>query len=282
LADHTQRYSPIIERTATRLPSGGRVAVWVVANVEHYRYGRPIGGPGAGYDISAYGTRDYGNRAGFGRLMPLLDEYGIRYTVALNLECYRAFPEIMRFCEDRRLDIICHGYSNTDEIGRMSATQQADYMLGCQEAFVALTGRRFAGWFSPAGGTTEQTLPAAGLAGLTYMVGLYHDDLPTLSDDGVVVMPYAMDPNDGWTFRLSMEGADFERAMIDYFDQLYDDGAQIPRVFSLPLHPFVLGHPHRIRHARRILDHVLSKPSIWVADGSEIARWHVEQAHHAG
>lgn len=272
MLDSALRYSPITDRRAYRLPGGATLAVWIVPNVEYYRYG-PAGSANV-FDIGAFGVRDYGNRAGFARLMGLLDDYELRLTVSLNLECYRAFPEIMRYCEDRRLDVMCHGETNSDAIGGMSVGQQADYIGRCQEDFIRLTGRRFSGWFSPAGGSTEATLPAAGLAGVRYMVGLYHDDLPVTSDAGVVVMPYSMNPNDGWNFRTATEGGDFERATRDGFDQLYEDSRTIPRVFSLPLHPFVLGQPSRIRHVRALLDHIVGKPGIWIADGESIAAWH--------
>ena len=274
-------YSPIVERPPLLWPDDARLALWIVPNIEHYQY---IPAPSRTQnpyprmphpDIGAYGVRDYGNRVGFWRMMPLLEKLGIRSTLSLNIGCYRHYPDILDYCESRGYDIMCHGMFNTDYMFNMSAEEQRGYIADCQAEFQALTGRRFSGWFSPANSATAETVAIAADAGLSYSVDLFHDDQPTLEAEGrIVSLPYSMDLNDGWNLRFSMDAEEFVRAAIDQFDQLYAEG---DRVMSLPLHPFVFGQPHRIAHLERLLEHMLSKPGVWQATGSDIADWYRQQ-----
>jgi peptidoglycan/xylan/chitin deacetylase (PgdA/CDA1 family) len=277
-------YSPIAERPPLAWPGGARLAFWVVPNIEHYAWmPAPSGGqnpwPRMPHpDVGAYGVRDYGNRVGFDRMMPLMKSYGLRPTLSLNTAIYELFPAIRDACEAEGYEVMCHGRLNTDQLTGMGRADQKAYIELCQAQFEALTGRRFPGWFSPANTATVETAAAAADAGLAYIVDYFHDDQPTLLANGrIVCLPYTMDLNDGWNFRYAVEAEDFVRATIDQFEQLYAEGDVHGRVMSLPLHPFVFGQPHRIRHLERILDHIASRPGVWHATGSEIAAWYLQQ-----
>jgi peptidoglycan/xylan/chitin deacetylase (PgdA/CDA1 family) len=274
------RYSAIIDRPPLAWPGGSRLALWVVPNIEHYPLAPPVprGRPQStiipSSDVGAYGLRDYGNRVGFQRMMPILKEYGFKTTLSLNIAVYELFPEILDWCEAEKFEIMCHGQFNTDDVGEMDRAEQSAYIAACQAKFESLTRRRFVGWFSPANTANAETASAAADEGLSYIVDYFHDDQPTLIANGrIVCLPYTMDLNDGWNFRFAVEANDFVRATIDQFEQLYADGSDHGRVMSLPLHPFVFGQPHRIIALRRLLDHIAAKPGVWFATGSEIANW---------
>ena len=49
-------------------------------------------------------------------------------------------------------------------------------------------------------------------------------------------------------------------------------------VVCMPLHPFVVGHPHRISALYDVLQHVTSHEDVWLATAGEIADWYLE--HH--
>ena len=46
----------------------------------------------------------------------------------------------------------------------------------------------------------------------------------------------------------------------------------------LPLHPFLLGLPHRVSALDEVLSYVMSHAGVWHATGREIARWYLD--HH--
>ncbi len=43
---------------------------------------------------------------------------------------------------------------------------------------------------------------------------------------------------------------------------------------ALPLHPFVMGLPFRIKYLEKTLDYIFSHSQVWKATGSEIAYWY--------
>ena len=280
-------YSPIVERPRLAARSVARLVLWVVPNIEHYQFVPPevaVQDPWPRMphpDVGAYGVRDYGNRVGFWRMMPLLKRLGIPATLSLNVAVYELFPEIRDYCEAERYDVMCHGHFNTDRMFTLDAAGQRDYIDGCQAKFEGITGRRFAGWFSPANTANLETPSAAADCGLDYIVDFFHDDQPTFLADGrIVSLPYTMDLNDGWNFRYAVEADDFARATLDQFERLYAEGGDHPRVMSLPLHPYVFGQPHRIAALERLLDTILSRDGVWLASGREIAAW-ARESHQA-
>src|SRR5687768_2378834 len=93
-------YSPIVDRPPITWPNNARVAFWVAPNVEHYEYLPDFDGvrnpwPRTPYpDAREYSYRDYGNRIGFWRMVEVLDAYGIKCCVSLNLAVLEHYPEI--------------------------------------------------------------------------------------------------------------------------------------------------------------------------------------------
>jgi hypothetical protein len=61
-------------------------------------------------------------------------------------------------------------------------------------------------------------------------------------------VPYTMDLNDAVLYRYDAEGEEFARMILDHFETVWREGADIPRVMCIALHPFMMGQPHRIRH----------------------------------
>ena len=95
-----------------------------------------------------------------------------------------------------------------------------------------------------------------------------------------LVVPYSLDCNDfkffldnGW-----VTGEDFYRYMLDTFDQLYEEGAETPRLMNVGLHARIVGRPGRARALARFLDHVADREDVWVTTRAEIAR-HWAAAH---
>ena len=56
------------------------------------------------------------------------------------------------------------------------------------------------------------------------------------------------------------------------FRTLHAEGAESGRVFSLPLHSWVIGQPHRIRYLAEALEDICSVGDVWQATAGEIAR----------
>ena len=86
-------------------------------------------------------------------------------------------------------------------------------------------------------------------------------------------MPYSIELNDSpaQVFRHHT-GREFEEMMIDHFDEMLAQSARRPLVYSVVLHPFVIGQPFRLRAFRRAMDHILAhRDDLWLTTPGGIA-----------
>jgi peptidoglycan/xylan/chitin deacetylase (PgdA/CDA1 family) len=276
-------FSAIDRRPRIAWPGGARVAVWVVPNVEHYEYlpaPQRVRDPWPRTphpDVQGYGARDYGNRVGLWRLLDVLDRHPVRCTASLNLANFEHYPEIFEACQARRWDYMCHGIYNTQYLWSMPEDEERAYVQECANTFRRLFGRPLAGWYSPAMSHTVNTPDLIAAAGIKYWCDWVHDDQPfpfRVRSGRLITVPYSVDLNDAVMLRQGLDAEDFARTAIDAFDTLYREGASNGRVVCLAIHPYILGHPHRIRHLERVLRHIGGHAEVWHATGEEIADWY--------
>jgi peptidoglycan/xylan/chitin deacetylase (PgdA/CDA1 family) len=85
-------------------------------------------------------------------------------------------------------------------------------------------------------------------------------------------MPYALDTND---MKMWIAPALTPQQWLDYavdtFDWLYQEGKTAPRMMSVGLHLRIIGRPGRIGSLEKLLQHVRSRDSVWIATRKEIA-----------
>jgi allantoinase len=116
--------------------------------------------------------------------------------------------------------------------------------------------------------------------GLTYVLDWTADDQPfPLKVPGMISVPYTLELNDINLFVFhSFTGAEFEQLVIDQFEQLYADSSHAARVMSLALHPFVIGQAFRAGHLAKALEHIASRPDVWLTTSDEIAAHYLSAA----
>jgi hypothetical protein len=118
--------------------------------------------------------------------------------------------------------------------------------------------------------------------GIKYTVDLVPDDQPIpikVRDGRLIAVPYSTEINDIRVMGVRGYSPDkWADMMKAFFDQLYVEGAETGMVVCMPLHPFVVGHPHRISALDDVLQHITSHDDVWLATANEIADWYY--AHH--
>ena len=285
-------YLPITDRPRLVWPNGARIAVWICPNIEHYEF-QP--GPvrvrdpwprTPHPDILGYATKDYGNRVGLWRMFEIMDRYDIRCTVSLNLANFEHYPEVLEACEKRRWDYMCHGVYNTHYLWNYPEDEERAFVAECVETFRRLTGRKLAGWFSPAASHTLNTPDLVAEAGIKYFCDFYQDDQPVplrVKSNRLISLPYQMDLNDSNLYASYGEGEDFLRVARDMFDTLYREGGESGqgRVMCLALHPFIMGRPHRHKYLDQAIAYIAGHEKVWFATGEEIADWYYAQLYDA-
>lgn len=276
-------YLPITQRPPLKLPGGARVAVWITPNVEHYPFGKPAIAmtqmtAGLSPDILNAAWRDYGPRVGIWRVMEILERHGFVATAALNSDVCTHYPQIVEAGKKLGWEWMAHGPHNAMLFTGMGEDDERAIITNTIDTIERATGQRPRGWLGPALTETEHTLDLLAEAGIDYVADWCNDELPyeiRTRSKPIVAIPYTLEIGDIPVFLFhGGSGRDFERMIVDQFDVMYEDGKRIPRVLSIALHPFLVGHPFRARALDRALNYIRKHNKVWIATGSQIVDWY--------
>ncbi|MGF1527047.1 MAG: allantoinase PuuE [Candidatus Competibacterales bacterium] len=275
-------------------PSGARVAVSLVLNIEEgaelsltsgdernesiYEVEEEIVGRP---DLCMESHFEYGSRAGYWRIVEVLQDFGVEVTLNACARALEVTPWIAADALARGHEIACHGYRWENQAHLDEAAERA-LIQRCVASIQGVCGQRPVGWHtrSQTSVNTRRLLVEEG--GFLYDSNAYNDDLPyavTVAGRPHIVLPYSFDTNDMrfHTSRAFSHGSDFARYCSDAFDWLWREGARRPKMMSVGLHTRVIGRPGRIAGLEAFLAHVSAKGGAWIARRDRIARHWREQ-----
>ena len=276
-------YSAITERPPLRLPTGARLAVWVIVNIEAWDprlpMPRTVLPPPAGSssipDIPNWAWHEYGNRVGFWRMLDVFDALKIRATLAINGSAIAAYAPIVHAARDRGWEFIGHGFTQTN---LQKAANEREDIIKTTEAIQACVGRRPRGWLGPGLTETWDTPDLLLEAGYDYVCDWVLDDQPVMLKTRagrIVSIPYTQECNDLAMIALQHHKAsEYRDRAIDQVEQLHADARDSARVMALAVHPYIMGVPHRLRYFREALTHIVTKPDVLLQTGEEIRDWY--------
>ncbi|MBF8255073.1 MAG: Polysaccharide deacetylase [Deltaproteobacteria bacterium] len=235
-------YSPIIRRPKIEWPNHGRVALWVAPNIEYFHFDKPIRGSGSNHvpDVPGYTLRDYGARVGV----------------------FRHHPAIIEEGNKRKWEWLGHGMTNSISMLDYSPEVERDIIHNVKEIITKATGKAPKGWLGPGLGETYNTPDHLAAEGFEYVCDWGNDEQPTpmrVKSGRMLVVPYELGVNDIRVFiRENHTPEQYYRMVCDHYDTLYKDSASGGRVLCLPLHPFVIGMPFRIKYLEKALEYICS------------------------
>ena len=281
---HHERYdySAITRRANYDWPGGKRLAVYLGINIEHFAFGTGLGHSvtveGPPPDPRTFAWRDYGNRVGAWRLFDLLDELALPACHLINTTVLDYAPEIPAAINARKDEYIGHGRTNAERQGQMWEEDEARLIAECTEIVTRLSGKKPEGWLGPYLAQSGVTLDLLKEAGYRYVMDWALDDQPVwmrTRSGPILSVPYPIECNDSpaQIFRRHT-GRQFAEMVIDQFDEMLDQSRKYPLVFSIALHPFIIGQPFRLRAFRRAVEHIMEhRDDLWITTPGEIARY---------
>ena len=173
-----------------RWPSGARVAVSVVLNIEegaellvsagderneaiHEAIQQVEGAP----DLCLESHFEYGARVGYWRICELADHYSVPLTLNACARALEATPWVGADAAQRGYEIQCHGWRWEPHAGMDEAKERA-LIAQCVETIRRVHGKSPVGWHtkSSASGNTRRLLVEHG--GFLYDSDAYNDDAP--------------------------------------------------------------------------------------------------------
>ena len=278
-ARHRVPYSPIVGRKPFSLPNNARVAVWTIVNVENWlpenAMPRTVLSPPMGQpllpDAPNWCWHEYGMRVGFWRFLEVLQSRNLRATFAVNGTACKEYAQACQAAHDAGWEFMGHGW---EQKPMHRVEDQAAAIRQTMDAIRDFTGKAPRGWESPGITQTEETVDFLAAAGIEYVADWVLDDQPVpirTSSGNIVSVPYSVEVNDVVISAMQHHGSDeLLRRGRDQFDQLYKEGATIPRIMAISIHPYLTGVPHRIKYLEALYDHILSHKDVLMSTGGEI------------
>jgi allantoinase len=268
-------YNPIVDRPPLKWPNGAQVAMWVIPNIEHFRFDQVYGGTSTTPpDVIAYAPRDYGNRVGVWRLMDVLDKHRIRATVALNAEICEHEPRIIEEGNKREWEWMGHNLTNSRRLSGVDEAEERHIISETVRILRSGTGRAPRGWLGSGLAETVRTPDILKEHGIEYVADWINDDQPypmKTAHGELYTIPYSGEINDKPAYEsMHVPPHEFARMIRDQFDTLYREGQHSARVMAICLHPYLSGVPHRIRYLDEALGYIAGHDHVWWATGAEI------------
>ena len=275
-------YIPLPERPDYSWPGGKRLAVCICNNIEIFSYRSGLGSDSAILNAPQthrnYAWRDYGNRVGQWYLFDLLDELELPASHNVNSRVLRECPQILRKIVERGDEIIGHGRTNSERQDNLSEDEERQLIEEATAEIRELWGRAPKGWMGPYFAQSDVTLDLLKEAGYEFMLDWPADDQPfwlRTRSGPILSIPYSVELNDSPSMVFRQESAmSFERMIVDQFDEMLYQSKKYPLVFTLITHPFIIGHPYRLRALRRALNHILKhRDELWITTVGGVAEY---------
>jgi peptidoglycan/xylan/chitin deacetylase (PgdA/CDA1 family) len=273
-------YSPLPERPDFSWPDGKRLAVCICNNIEVFSFLSGLGSDSvsamAAQTTRNYAWRDYGNRVGQWYMFDLLDEYGFAASHNINSMLIDECPQIAERIKKRGDEFIGHGRTNAERQDVLGEDEERQLIAEATEALRRYCGVQPGGWLGPYLAQSPVTLDLLKEAGYRYVLDWPADDQPfwmRTRAGPLLSVPYSLELNDSPALVFRHEAAaSFEKMMIDQFDEMLFQSRKWPLVYSLVMHPFIIGQPYRLRALRRAFAHIArSRGDVWITTPGAVA-----------
>jgi peptidoglycan/xylan/chitin deacetylase (PgdA/CDA1 family) len=276
-------YSAIVDRPDLPLPKGVRLVVWIIVNVENWDIQRPmpravLPPPMGGSllpDLPNWTWHEYGMRVGFWRLFECLKTFNISPTLAINGSVCDAYPPIAAAALEAGWEFMGHGWLQ----GPMHALEdQRKVIKQTIDTIRTVTGKKLRGWESPGLTETNDTVDILASEGIEYVADWVIDDQPCpikTASGSLVSLPYTVEMNDVAIMAVAQHSSDeLLKRGVRQFDRLYEESAEITRIMSISLHPYLTGTPHRVGYLEELLRYVSQQAGVVFWTGETILDWY--------
>jgi allantoinase len=284
-------YSPIVERADFSWPGGGRLAIHLCLNLEHFAYGEGLGlsySPGLPHpNTYNWAWREYGNRVGVWRLLEMFDEFKLPVSLLLNAAVYDHCPQVVAAFRARGDEIVGHGRTNSEHQNDFDEAGERKLIQDVTDAIERHEGKKPAGWLSPGVNPSAITPDLLQEAGYRYLLDWPMDDQPVwmrTRNGHLLALPYPHEVNDIPMIVLHHGTAEaFADTVIANYDEMLSQSRRQSLVYGIALHAFIIGQPFRLRSLRRALAHITRpNPQVWFATTGAIADHFIALSPPAG
>ncbi|MDP2737247.1 MAG: polysaccharide deacetylase [Pseudorhodobacter sp.] len=228
---------------------------------------------------------EYGANVGLGRVLGLLRDKGVKATFFVPAHTAASFPEQTRRILAEGHEIGVHGYCHESPVG-VEPDEEARLLDAAIAKLRGVLGNEFrpVGYRSPAWDLSSHSVALLNARGFLYDSSMMADDFtPYRARQGdrvdehlfvpgpvtaMVEMPVAWELDDfpyfAFTNRPLFGGMHTPEHVFTCWKAEFDFcHAQVPDgVFTLTMHPQVIGRGPRIEMLSRLIDHMMAQPGV--------------------
>ena len=257
-------------------PDSRRIAVTLTFDFQGGEDVRPL--PSGKVDHEKYTQAEYGPNTAIWRILRILDEEAVKATFLTCGAIAERYPDAVDAIVAKGHEIAGHGYHH--EVARdLPLEQEAEVMRKTVAMIRARTGRQIAGWRSCT--QSPNSLELLMEHGFLWNSNSFSHDLPFLwESNGRVLVELPRQPfGDGRTYGKQDAGNPQTTLTIwkAMFDELHAESRHAPTYCPFQFHPYISGRPGRAQTLRAIIAHMKAADGVWLATGSEVARWCIDQ-----
>jgi allantoinase len=266
-------------------PDGKGLLVHVVLNVESWAFDKPmprkiIGAPQGVEtvpDVANFSWVEYGMRRGLPRIVEALQSRHLPATVSCNAGVFDDYPLTGAGLVETGWEFVGHGLRQ-ESLHR--AADERSVITESLQRMAAATGIVPRGWLGPGLNETSETLSILAEEGVSYVLDWAVDDLPlwlSTASRPILAVPYSLELNDSVLFAAhDYPDSEFDRRFDATVERLLRELPSGPRVLALPLHPHLMGVPHRIGQLERALDLLGACDQVVFLTSGQIYDWYVQ------
>ena len=267
----------------TPIQAGKPLIVHIVVNVEYWPFDQPlprklIPGPHGMDkipDVPNFSWVEYGMRTGFPRIVDAVKRRGLPASTTLNASAIDVYPRAAEVMLESGWEFIGHGWTQK---ALQNEPDEAAVIEKCMEKIKAFTGKPMRGWMGAGLSETMDTPDVLKSCGVEYTCDWVVDDLPAwmrTKHGPLIAVPYSLDLNDGpiWA-GWGMDSDEQYRRTLWTLETFEEELKSNCRVLVLPLHPHLVGVPHRMNWFNKILDMLVERKDTVFVTPSQIADWY--------
>lgn len=262
---------------------GKPLIVHVVVNIEYWPFDQAmprklLPGPHGGDpvpDVLNFSWVEYGMRTGFPRILKAMETRGLPASTTINASAIDVYPRVAEAMLEAGWEFMGHGWSQK---ALASEPDEQAVIERCLERIAGFTGIPVRGWLGAGLNETFDTPDILKAKGVDFVCDWVIDDLPTwmrTKHGPMIAAPYSLDLNDGplWAGGGMDSDSQYKR-LLWTLETLEAELEENCRVLVLPLHPHLVGVPHRMNWFIRMLDLLLARTDTVFLNGSGIADWY--------
>jgi peptidoglycan/xylan/chitin deacetylase (PgdA/CDA1 family) len=229
----------------------------------------------------------YGPEQGVPRILRLLEKYNIKSTFFIPGFIVNKYPDMIADIDRAGHEIGNHGWSHTHPSAMADReAEKAEYMRS-NELIEKLTGKRPAGYRSPAWEFSPNTLDIIEEMGFDYSSNMMNKDYVSYlkvedRQTNLVELPihWVLDDAAYWLYSAKLAGKCMQPLeAVEYywkeeFEGLYEEfmvAEDSDICYILTCHPQIIGRPARTRVLENLIKYILEHPGVEFMTAGELA-----------